>query len=88
MPISGYHTTKEIDCSKVCSDIKPMESPFELVRVNGFMAVPYLNRSAVTLAQLNAFCKNYEHLIHTNFPEIERNNVSFIIGINNLDLIH
>ncbi|XP_075253227.1 uncharacterized protein LOC142345029 [Convolutriloba macropyga] len=44
--------------------------------------------SAVNVAQLNALCKNYDHLSHINFPELERNNVSIIIGIDNLDLIH
>ena len=44
--------------------------------------------SAMNVAQLNAFCNNYDHLSHINFPELERNNVSIIIGIDNLDLIH
>ena len=51
------------------------------------MAVPDLNMSAVNVAQLNAFCKKCDHLSHINFPELERNNVSIIIGIDNLDLI-
>ena len=40
MPISGYHTTKEVDCSKVCFDIKPIDSSIESVRLNDVMAVP------------------------------------------------
>ena len=88
MPISGYHTTKEIDCSKVCFDIKPIDSSVEPVRLNDVMAVPDLNMSAVNVAQLNALCNNYDHLSHINFPELERNNVSIIIGIDNSDLIH
>ena len=88
MPISGYHTTKEIDCSKVCFDIKPIDSSVEPVRPNDVMAAPDLNMSAVNVAQLNALCNNYDHLSHINFPELERNNVSIIIGIDNLDLIH
>ena len=88
MPISGYHTTKEIDCSKVCLDIKPIDSSVEPVRLNDVMAVPDLNKSVVNVAQLNALCKNYDHLSHINFPELERNNVSIITGIDNLDLIH
>ena len=43
MPISGYHTTKEIDCSKVCFDIEPIVSSIEPVRPNDVMAVPDLN---------------------------------------------
>ena len=88
MPISGYHATKEIGCSKVCLDIKPIDSSVEPVRLNDVMAVPDLNMSAVNVAQLNALCNNYDHLSHINFPELERNNVSIIIGIDNLDLIH
>ena len=52
------------------------------------MTVPDLNMSAVNVAQLNTLCKNYDHLTHINFPELERNNVAVIIGIDNLDLIH
>ena len=88
MPISGYHTTKDIDCSQVCFDIQPIDSSVEPVRRNGVMAVPDLNRSAVNVAQLNALCNNYDHLSHINFPELERKNVSIIIGIDNLDFIH
>ena len=88
MPISGYHTTKEIDWFKVCFDIKPIASSVEPVRLNDAMAVPDLNMSAVNVAHLNALCKNYDHLSHMNFPELERNNVSINIGIDNLDLIH
>ena len=87
MPISGYHTTKEIDCSNVCFDIKPIDSSVEPVRLNDVMAVPDLNMSAVNVAQLNALCNKYDHLSHINFPELERNIVSIIIGIDNLDLI-
>ncbi|XP_075257605.1 uncharacterized protein LOC142349743 [Convolutriloba macropyga] len=88
MPISGYHTTKGIDCSKVCLDIKPIDSSVEPVRLNDAMALPDLNISAVNVAQLNALFNNYDHLSHINFPELERNNVSIIISIDNLDLIH
>ena len=88
MPLSVYHTTKEIDSSKVCFDIKPIDSSVEPVRLNDVMAVPDLNMSAVNVAQLNALCNNYDHLSHVSFPELERNNVSIIIGIDNLDLIH
>ena len=69
-------------------DIKPIDSSIEPVRLNDVMAVPELNMSAVKVAQLSALCKNYDHLSHINFPEFERNNVSIIIGIDNLDLIH
>ena len=55
MPIIRYHTTKEIDCSKVCFDIKPIDSSVESVRLNDVMAGLTLNMSAVNLAQLNAF---------------------------------
>ena len=88
MPISGYHTTKEIDCSKVCFDKKPIDSSIEPVRLNDVMVVPDLNMSAVNVAQLNALCKNDDHLSHIIFPELQKNNVSSIIGIDNLDLIH
>ena len=88
MLISGYHTNKEIHCSKICFEIKPIASSVELVRLNDVMAVPDLNMSAVSVAHLNALCKNYDHLSHMNSSELERNNVSIIIGIDNLDLNH
>ena len=77
MPISGHHTTREIDCSKVCSDTKPLESSFETVRLNDVMAVPGLNMPSV--------CKNHDRLSHINFPELERKNFSITISIDNLD---
>ena len=55
MPLIGYHTTKEIDCSKVCFDIKPIDSSVENVRLNDVMAGLNLNMSAVNVAQVNAF---------------------------------
>ena len=81
MPISGYHTTKEIDGSKVCFDIQPIDCSVEPVRPNDVMAVPDLNMSAVNVALLSDLCNNYDHFSHINFPELERNNVSIIIGI-------
>ena len=69
MPICGHHTTKEIDCSKVCFDINPIDSSVEPVKLNYAMAVPDLKMSAVNVAQLNAFSKNYNHPCHINFPE-------------------
>ena len=88
MPLSGYHTTEEIDSSKDCFDIKPIYSSIETVILNDVMAVPDLNMCAVNVAQINALCKNYDHLSHINFLELEWNNVSIVKGINNLDLIH
>ncbi|XP_075252273.1 uncharacterized protein LOC142344459 [Convolutriloba macropyga] len=67
MPLSVYHTTKEIDSSKVCFDIKPIDSSVEPVRLNDVMAVPDLNMSAVNVAQLNALCNNYDHLSHEKY---------------------
>ena len=51
------------------------------------MATLDLNMSTVNEAHLSALCTNYDHLSRINFPELERNNVSIIIGID-LDLIH
>ena len=42
---------------------------------------------AVNVAQSNTLCENFDHLSHINFPELVTNNISFIIGIDNLDLI-
>ena len=73
---------------KFCFDIKAIDSSIETVRLNDVMVVTDLNMSAVNVAQLNAFCKNFDYLSHINFPELERNNVSIIIGTDNLDLIY
>ena len=83
-----YHTTKEFDCSKVYFEIRSIDSSIEPVRLNDVMAVPNLKMSAKNVAQLNALFKNYDHLSHINFPELHWNNISNIIGIENLDLIH
>ena len=86
MPISGYHAPKEINCSEVCFDIEPIDSSVESVRLNDSIAVPDLNRSAVSVAQINALCKNHDHLNHKNFPQLEGIDVSIIIVIDNLRL--
>ena len=89
VPISGYHMTKEFDCSRTCFYIIPKDSSVVPLRQNDVMAVPNWTMSAVNGAQLNALCKIHDHLSHANFPEfIRKNGVSIFIGIDNLDLIH
>ena len=87
MPISGYHMTKEIDCAPVKIQIRPLqgEQSFEQIDV---VAVPDLNMSPVDTKKLNRLCDSFEHLNHICFPDIGDNNVSIILGIDNLDLIH
>ena len=87
MPISGYHMTKEINCAPVKLQIRPLqgEQSFEQMDV---VAVPDLNMSPVDTKKLNRLCDSFEHLNHVCFPIIGDNNVSIILGIDNLDLIH
>ena len=87
MPISGYHTTKEIDCSPVSLKIKPYQSNKTPILVNEVLAVPDLNMNPVN-TELNKLCKKFEHLNHISFPNVDENKVSIIIGIDNLELIH
>ena len=86
MPISGYHLTKEIDCAPVKLQFRPLqgEQSFEQTEV---VAVPDLNMSSVDTKKLNHLCDSFEHLNHICFPDIGNNNVSIILGIDNLDLI-
>ena len=55
--MSGYHTTKEIDCTKVCFDLKSKDRSVEPVRLSYVVVVPDLYMSAVNIAQLSALCK-------------------------------
>ena len=88
MSISGYHTTKEIDCSPVSLKIKPYQSNKTPILVNQVLAVPDLNMNPVNTNELNKLCKKIEHLKHISFPNIDENKVSIFIGIDNLELIH
>ena len=85
MPISGYHTTKEIDCSPVSLKIKSYQSNKTPILVKEVLAVPDLNLNPVDTNELNKFCKKFKHLKHISFPS--ENKVSIIIGIDNLELI-
>ena len=44
--------------------------------------------SPVDTKKLNRICDSFERLNHICYPDIVDNNVSIIIGIDNLDLIH
>ena len=87
MPISGYHTTKEIDFSPVSLKNKPYQSNKTPILVNEVLAVPDLNMNSVNTNELNKLCKKFEHLNHISFPNVDENKVSIIIGIDNLELI-
>ena len=87
MPISGYHLTKEINCEPLKLQIRPLqgEKSFEQIDV---VTVPHLNMSPVYTNKLNHLCDSFEQLNHICLPDIGDNNVSSILGIDNLDLIH
>ena len=61
MPMIGYHTTKEIDYSKVSLDLKLMNSSVEPLILNDVMAVP----------DLSNLCKSHCHLMDV-FLKAER----------------
>ena len=88
MPISGYHTTREIDCSQVSVQIKPYRSQNSSVVSIDVLAVPDLNMTPVKTTELNKLCSKFDHLKHITFPNVKQNQVCIIIGIDNLDLIH
>ena len=88
MPISGYHTTREIDCSQVSVQIKPYRSQNSSVVSIDVLAVPDLNRTPVKTSELNKLCSKFDHLKHITFPNVKQNQVCIIIGIDNLGLIH
>ena len=88
MPISGYHTTREIDCSQVSFQIKPYRSQNSSVVSIDVLAVPDLNMTPVKTSELHKLCSKFDHLKHITFPNVKQNQVCIIIGIDNLDLIH
>ena len=71
MPISGYHTTKEIDCSPESLKIKPYQSNKTPILVNEVLAVLDLNMNPVNTNELNKLCKNFEHLNQISFPRMD-----------------
>ena len=59
-----------------------------VIRKLDVVAVPDLNMSPVDTNKLYHLCDLFEHLNHIYFPDIGDKNVSIILGIKNLDLIH
>ena len=88
VPISSYHTTREIDCSQISVQIKPYRSQNTSVVSIDVLAVPDLNMTPVKTSELNKLCSNFDHLKHITFPNVKQNQVCIIIGIDNLELIH
>ena len=87
MPISGYQTNKEIDCSNLCFDIKPTDISVEPVRRKNVRGSTRFEHVHSECSSTKHFVKKFDHLSHMNFPELVPNNISLIIGIDNLDLI-
>ena len=75
-PISGYHTTKKIDCSPVSLKIKLYQSNKTPILVNEVLAVPDWNLNTVNTNELNNLCKKFEHFNHILFPNVDENKVS------------
>ena len=88
MRISGYHTTKEIDCSHVSVQIKPYRSQNSSVVSIDVLAIPDLNITPVKASELNKLCSKFDHLKQFTFSNVKQNQVCIIIGIDNLALIH
>ena len=78
MPISGYQTTREIDCSQVSDQIKPNRSQNSSVVSIDVLAVPDLNMTPVKTIELNKHCSKFDHLKHITFPHAKQNQVCII----------
>ena len=87
MPISGYHMTKEINCAPLKLQIRPLQGEQSFKQID-VVAVPDLNILPIGTKKLNRFCDSFEHLNHICSPYIEDKNVSIILRIGNLVLIH
>ena len=46
-----------------------------------------LNPEDVQPDKLNSICSSYDHLTDINFPDFDSNQVSILIGIDNIDLV-
>ena len=88
MPTSGYHTTREIDCSQVSVQIKLYRSQNSSVVSIDMLAVPDRNMTPVKTIELNKLCGKFDHLKHITFPHFKENQVCSIIGIDNHEKIH
>ena len=88
IPVSGYQTTREIDCSQVFVQIKLYRSQNTSVVSMNVLAVPDLNMTPGKASEQNKLCSKFDHLKHITLPNVKQNQVCIIIGIDNLELIH
>ena len=89
-PISGYHTTREIDFSQVSVQIKQFVSyrsqNSSVVSID-LLAVPDLIMTPVITSELKKLESKCDHPKHITFPNVKQNQVCKFIGIDNLELI-
>ena len=71
MPISGYHTIRQTDCSQVSVQINPYRSQKSSVVSTDVLAVPDLNMAPVKTSQVNELCSKFDHLKHIMFPNVK-----------------
>ena len=67
MPISGYYTTREVDCSQFSLQIKPYRSQNSSVVSIDVPAVPDLNMTPVKNSELLKLCGKLITLITSRF---------------------
>ena len=88
MPISGYHTTREINRSRVSVQIKPYSSQNSSIVSTDVLAVPDVNMTPVKTSELNKLCSKFDHPKQITFPNVKENQSCLIIGIDNLEQIY
>ena len=74
IPISGYHKTREIDCSQVSVQIKPYRSQNSLEVTIDVLAVPDFNLTPVKTSELSKLCSKFDNLKHITLNTSQENN--------------
>ena len=88
MPINGYHTIREIECSQVSGQTKSYRSRNSSVISIDVLAVPDLNMTPVKTSELSKLCSKFDHLKNITFPNVKQNQACLIIGIDDQGLFH
>ena len=92
--IDGFHNSKQITARSVELIIHPFGNLSEKFPVKQAFVLDMLNLDDVQLDNLNSICSSYNHLKDINFTDFDNNRfrqrfrqqVSILIGTNNIDL--
>ena len=85
--MDGFHDLKKIKPRSVELIIHRCGNLSEQFLVKRANVLDKLNPEDVQPDKLNSICSSYDHLTDINFPDFDNNQVSILIGNDNIDLV-